>query len=143
MTPGLGFDRLERHLHDSWLIRTAGARAEAAAAAVERSATADRLHRFVTTWSVMSAAEKVRAVAVLLAAAASGHLLLLRFVPAHLAPRIPQSFWVLVAAMAVLVASQADRLPAEWEASTVRRVWRTIMGWPSPGSRKSAPHRAP
>jgi len=64
---------------------------------------------------------------VFVATAAAGHLILLRFVPPHIAPALPKATWMLVAVVALVVAVVPERVIAGWESSFVSRVWRVLL----------------
>lgn len=124
MTNGPEFERLESHLRGSWLVRGVDAGASVWRAAALRSAFAVSLRRMMDRFGSLAAADRLRAVAVFVATAAIAHLLLLRFVPPHIAPALPKALWVLVALVSSVVASVPERLIAGWESSVVSRLWR-------------------
>ena len=68
-------------------------------------------------FAALPAAERLRGVAALVATATIGHLVLLRIVPAHIAPALPKAFWLLIASAAIIVAVFADRFAARWPSS--------------------------
>jgi hypothetical protein len=124
MTNGSAFERLESHLRASWLVRGVDASATAWRVAATGSAIAGSLRSVIARFSSLAAADRIRAVAVFVATATVGHLLLLRFVPPHIAPALPKAFWMLVAAAALLVTIFPERLCAGWESSFVSRIYR-------------------
>src|SRR4030095_15852440 len=101
MTNGPEFERLESHLRGSWLVRTIDASATAWRVAAKRSAIVRDLRSAIPRFGSLTQAERLRAVAVFVATAAVGHLILLRFVPPHLVPALPRALWVLVGGAAV------------------------------------------
>jgi hypothetical protein len=127
MTNGPEFERLESHLRGSWLVRTIDASATAWRVAATRSAIVRDLRSAITRFGSLTQAERLRAVAVFVATAAVGHLILLRFVPPHIVPALPKALWMLVAAAALLVALVPERLIAAWESSFVSRIWRVQL----------------
>jgi hypothetical protein len=130
MTNGPEFERLESHLRGSWLVRTIDVSATAWRVAATRAAIARALRSAITQFSSLTPADRLRAVAAFSATATIVHLLLLRVVPAHIAPALPQLFWVLVTATALFIAILADRLTAAWNSSLVHRAWRKIQAQP-------------
>jgi len=133
MTNGPEFERLESHPHGSWLVRAIDASATAWRVAATRSATVRALDSAMARFSSLTQAERLRAVAVFVATAAVGHLILLRFVPPHIAPALPKAMWMLVAAAALVVALVPERLIAGWESSLVSRIWRVQLSPRPPG----------
>jgi hypothetical protein len=127
MTGGPDFERLESHLHGSRLVRTIEASANAWRVAATRSTSARARRTAIAWFSSRPPAERLRAVAVFVATAAAGHLILLRFVPPHIAPALPKATWMLVAAAALVVAVVPERVIAGWECSFVSRVWRVLL----------------
>jgi len=124
MTNGPAFERLESHLRGSWLVRGIDASATAWRVAATRSAIVGSLRNVIARFSSLAAADRLRAVAVFVATATVGHLMLLRFVPPHIAPALPKAFWMLVASAALVVAVFPERLIAGWESSFVSRIYR-------------------
>ena len=122
MTGDREFERLEQHLRGSWLIQISGTIASAVFASADRSSTASRLRRMRAAWTVIPGGQRVRAVAAFVATAAAGHLLLLRFVPAHIAPALPQALWILVALTALVVAIAATPVTQAWKSSSLARL---------------------
>jgi hypothetical protein len=127
MTTGPEFERLESHLHGSRLVRTIEASAIAWRVAATRSTTGRARRTAIAWFSSLPPAERLRAVAVFVATAAVGHLILLRFVPPHIAPALPKATWMLVAAAALVVAVVPEHAIAGWESSFVCRVWRVQL----------------
>jgi hypothetical protein len=127
MTNGPEFERLESHLRGSWLVRIIDASATVWRVAATRSAVVRALRSAIARFSSVAPAARLRAVAVFVATAAVGHLILLRFVPPHIAPALPKPMWMLVAAAAVVVALVPERLIAGWESSFVSRIWRVQL----------------
>ena len=130
MTTDREFDRLDSHLRSSWLVRAPEALARAWSHAANRSATARSLRIIQQRFLSLPGQGRVRAIATVVAAAALGHLLLLPFVPAHIAPALPKTFWVLVAATALGAAFDADRLSRAWQSSRVCRLLRRVVDLP-------------
>jgi hypothetical protein len=120
------FVRLEAQLQESWLIRGADRIADACVHAGDRSRSARLIRGVRERFLALPVDQRVRAAAAFVAAAATGHLLILRLVPAHVAPALPRLLWVLVAATALIVAVLADRLTEAWNSSLVCRVWREV-----------------
>jgi len=133
MTNGPEFERLESHLRGSWLVRTIDASAIAWRVAATRSTSARARRTAIAWFSSLTPAERLRAVAVFVATAAVGHLILLRFVPPHIAPALPKPTWMLVAAAALLVALVPEPLIAAWESSFVSKMWRVQLSRRSTG----------
>ena len=126
MMNGPEFERLESHLRGSWLGRGVDASATAWRVAVTRSAFVGSLRRVIARFSSQAPADRLRAVAVSVATATVGHLMLLRFVPPHIAPALPKSFWMLVLAAALVAALVPRRVIAGWESSFVSRIYRGL-----------------
>lgn len=124
MTNGPEFERLESHLRGSWLVRIVDASATAWRLAATRSAIVGSLRSASARFSSLAPADRLRAVAVFVATATVGHLMLLRFVPPHIAPALPKAFWMLVAAATLIVAIASERVIAGWESSFVSRIYR-------------------
>jgi hypothetical protein len=133
MTNGPEFERLESHLRGSWLVRTIDASATAWRVAATRSAIVRALRSAITHFNSLAPAKRLRAVAVFVATAAVGYLILLRFVPLDIAPALPKAMWVLVAAAALVIALVPERLIAGWESSFVSRIWRVQLSRRSSG----------
>jgi hypothetical protein len=133
MTNGPEFERLESHLRGSWLVRTIDVSAAAWRVAATRSAIVRALSRAITQFSSLTPAKRLRAVAVFVATAAVGDLILLRLVPLDIAPTLPKAMWVLVAAAALVIAFVPGRLIAGWESSFVSRIWRVQLSRRSSG----------
>ena len=74
----------------------------------------------------LTLAEQIRWVAVTFAVAASGHLLLLGFVPTRLRPAVPTTLWIVVAGASVAVALTAPALAVAWRAR--KSGWRGRHG---------------
>jgi len=120
------FTRLESLLQESRLVRGVDAFATASLHAVNRSTTVEWVRR---TWArVVSVPveSQVRAGSVFVATAAIGHLLLLRLVPAHIAPAFPRALWVTMAANALIVAAASAAVTAAWRSSAVRGLWAAV-----------------
>ncbi len=122
MTPDRDFARLDSHLQSSWLIRGADALATTAAAAASGSTTAQWFRSARDRFHSTAVESRVRAVGVFLTTATIGHLLLLRFVPAHIAPALPKALWVLVAVSALVIAIAAKSVAHAWRPSLVARL---------------------
>jgi hypothetical protein len=133
MTNGPEFERLESHLRGSWLVRTIDVSAAAWRVAATRSAIVRALRRAITQFSSLTPAKRLRAVAVFVATAAVGDLILLRLVPLDIAPTLPKAMCVLVAAAALVIAFVPGRLIAGWESSFVSRIWRVQLSRRSSG----------
>jgi hypothetical protein len=118
------FERLESHLRASWLVRIVSTCASAWITAGHRSATARVLRRARDRFLDLPEAERVRAAAVFVATAVVGHLVLVSFLPAHIAPALPKSFWIVVVVTALVAALNATRLIEAWRSSVVSRIWR-------------------
>ena len=71
-----------------------------------------------------SPADRVRAAALAAGTAAAGHLILLRLVPAQVAPQIPRGLWLFVAAAALVAAFSANAVVGGWNSSLLRRLTR-------------------
>jgi hypothetical protein len=117
------FRRLETHIHGSVLFRRFDDLAAAAVAAAAYARVTRRLREVRERFAARSATERVRAVAVFVATAAFGHLLLLAVVPAHIAPATPKTLWIVLGAAAMFTAVCADRFVAAWPSSRVRAWW--------------------
>jgi len=124
MIRGPEFERLESHLRASRLVRIVDASAIAWRVAAARSAFVRSLRGVNDRLRSPAAADRLRAAAVFVATATIGHLVLLRFVPPHIAPALPKSMWILVAAAATIVALVPERVVAGWESSFASRIWR-------------------
>ena len=122
MTPDRDFARLESHLQSSWMIRAVDAIARAWQTAAKRSAIAQRIRSGRDRFRSVAVEGRVRAVAVWVATAASAHLLLLRFIPAHIAPALPNAFWILVVFTALVVALAAKPVAYAWKSSLGARL---------------------
>jgi hypothetical protein len=127
MINGPEFERLESHLRGSWLVRSVDAAATAWRVAAPRSALVRPVRRAAAQFRSLSPADRLQAVAVFVAGATAGHLMLLRFVPPHIAPALPKVMWMLVAAAALVVALVPERMIAGWESSFVARIWRAPL----------------
>ena len=117
------FSQIEEYVRQSAIVRTIDALGEAWRAAVEDSSTAGRIRRIRSRFLMLPLAVRVRAVAIAVASAAGAYLLLLRVVPAQVAPAIPRTLWPLAFASATATAIVADRLAASWDSSSLRRLW--------------------
>jgi len=124
MTSAPEFERLESHLRGSWLVRLVDASATAWQVAAARSAIVRSLRTVNDRFRSLPAADRLRAVGVFVATATIGHLVLLRFVPPHIAPALPKAWWMLAAVAAAVVAIVPERFIAGWESSFVSRLWR-------------------
>ena len=126
MSHGPEFERLESHLRGSWLVRSVDAAATAWRVAAPRSALVRPVRRAAAQFRSLSPADRLQAVAVFVAGATAGHLMLLRFVPPHIAPALPKSFWMLVLAAALVAAFVPQRVIAGLESSFVSRIYRGL-----------------
>src|SRR5262245_43840633 len=120
------FARLQSLLQESRLIRGVDTIATASLHAVNRSTSAEWMRR---TWArVVSGPveSQVRATSVFVATATIGHVLLLRLVPAHIAPALPRALWVTIAASALIVAAASAPVTTAWASSAVRGLWATV-----------------
>jgi hypothetical protein len=124
MISGSAFERLESHLRRSTVVRIVDAIASAWRVAAARSAVIRQVRGAGDRFRSHPAAERLRATGVFVVTATVGHLVLLRFLPSHIAPALPPAIWMLVATAAAIVAIVPDRLVAGWDASFASRVWR-------------------
>jgi hypothetical protein len=122
MTPDRDFARLESHLQSSVLIRAVDAIAGVWQTAANRSAAAQWIQNGRDRFRSVAVEDRVRAVAVCMATATIGHLLLLRFLPAHIAPALPMDFWILIALTALVVAIAAKPVAHASRSSRAARL---------------------
>jgi hypothetical protein len=122
MTPDRDFARLESHLQSSLLIRAVDAIAGAWQTAANRSAAARWIRNGRDRFRSVALEGRVRAVAAFVATATIGHLLLLRFIAAHIAPALPKAFWSLIALTALIVAIAAKPVAHAWRSSFAARL---------------------
>ena len=122
MTPDRAFARLESDLQSSFLIRAVDAIAGAWQTAANRSAAAQWIRSGRDRFRSVAVEGRVRAVAVWAATATIGHLVLLRFIPPHVAPALPKVFWILVAFTALVVAIAAKPVAHASRSSLAARL---------------------
>jgi hypothetical protein len=122
------FAGIEAHVRRSVIVKTIEATGRAWRMAREHSATAARLEHMCARFRSLPSPSRVRVVAVGVASAAGGYLLLLNFVPAQVAPELPRGAWLLVFAWAVLIAVGSERFTASWRSSSLRRLWSAVGG---------------
>ena len=96
--------------------------AEVGAASIRSSRAMEGVRTLEREFLALALAERIRCIAVALAVAASGHLLLLAFVPARLRPAMPRILWIVVAGASTAVAVTAPALAVAWRAR--RSSWR-------------------
>jgi len=118
------FDKLTADIRASVLVRASDAIAMSALEAADHSAAAARVRAVRHRFASVAPATRLRATAIAAAAAALGHVVLVTFVPAQVAPAMPKTLWLIVGAAAMVVAVFADRLLASWDTSATRRLWR-------------------
>lgn len=123
MKLGGEFDAVAACVRTSALFRAADSIATACLIAADRSAVAARVRDARARFASLPGDGRLRAVAICVATAAAGHLLLLLLVPARIAPGTPKALWLLVAAAALFVAVCARGLAASWETSAVCRLF--------------------
>ena len=92
--------------------------AEVGAASMRSSRAMEGVRTLEREFLALTLAERIRCFAVALAVAASGHLLLLAFVPARLRPAVPRILWMIVAGATTAVALAAPALAVAWRART-------------------------
>jgi hypothetical protein len=126
MRSGDDFSRLEAYVRESLLVRTADRITKGLVVGLGDASVGRALHGAWVRAAARPPAERVRAAALFAAAASVGHLLLLPLVPPHIAPALPKSLWVLVAAAAGFAAAFAERLAACWPTSRLRALARWL-----------------
>ena len=127
MTADRKFERLDAHLRESGLVRGADASARGWHAAAEQSAAVQSIRRARERFLFARFEDRVRTVAVFVATATIGHLFLLRLLPAHIAPALPQLFWIVTATAASVIALTANRVPEAWLTSVTGRLSRRAL----------------
>jgi hypothetical protein len=136
MTDPREFDAVAATVRASVLFRAASAVATACLTAADQSAVARQARDARVHFESRPCEERVRATAILVATATAGHLLLLFFVPAQIAPATPKVFWVVVAATASIAALVARPIAAGWRTSGLCRISARLRR-PSAAARKS------
>ena len=96
--------------------------AEVGAASLRSSRAMEGVRALEQEFRALTLAERIRCVAVALAVAASGHLLLLGFVPTRLRPAVPTTLWIVVVGASAAVAVTAPAFAVAWRAR--RSGWR-------------------
>ena len=110
----------------SWIVALMIRIAEIGAASMRSSRAMKRWRTLGREFLALTLAERIRWVAVTLAVAASGHLLLLALVPTRLRPAVPRLLWIVVAGASTAVALTAPALAVAWRART--SSWRGQHG---------------
>ena len=100
--------------------------AEVGAASMRSSRAMQGVRTLEREFLALTLAERLRCIAVALAVAASGHLLLLALVPTRLRPAVPTTLWVVVAGASAAVTFTAPALAVAWRRR--RSSWRGRHG---------------
>src|SRR5206468_69323 len=104
MTPH-EFDDVEALVRASRLFRASETLTTAIVRAIDRSAAASGYRAVAQRVATRTRADRIRACAIAIAVAASGHVALLIAVPPVVAPALPKALWILVAAAAAVAAA--------------------------------------
>ena len=96
--------------------------AEVGAASMQDARAMEGWRTLGPEFLALTLAEQIRWVAVTLAVAASGHLLLLALVPTRLRPAVPTTLWMIVAGASTALALTAPALAVAWRMRRSR--WR-------------------
>jgi hypothetical protein len=117
MTADRDFETAAAALQASLIFRAADRISFAAAAAWDRSSTAQTVRGARGQFERLGYAGRVRAIAVTLATASVGHRLLLFVVPPQVAPATPRLLWSAAAVAATVVAIVPRPFVASWRNS--------------------------
>jgi hypothetical protein len=115
------FDSLEDQLRRSILYRTLDALAAAWATAEAHSRVVARVRSIAVGLVSTAPAKRLRASSMCAATFATATAALQRVVPPQVAPAVPITAWIAVAAAAAIAALLAEPLTQAWPASRCRR----------------------
>ena len=118
------FESVRASARSSRLGQAAGVTTRAVAAAWRASTIALWLHRLRHDYRASSPSMRWQGVAVAIAVAAAGHLVLRAFMPAAVVPALPVTFFIGVTALAALVAWQPEAFHRAWRSSRLPRRFR-------------------
>jgi hypothetical protein len=123
---GFDTDWVAELVRTSALVRVSERTTYALIGLAGRSATAARIRAARGWFESLTGQARLQVAGVFAAAAAVGHLLLLKSLPPQVAPAFPAGCWALVAVGGLFAACCARPLSASWEASAARKCWRAV-----------------